>query len=211
MSLSERFPAKQVILPLTYGLLLCGPVLANTEARTDPATPPAEMASVNRSAGPHPQLPGSRLQGQAILRFLGIRIYHARLWVGPGFRADKPTEHPAVLELEYLRDFKGADIAQRSLKEMRRAGPLSEAQAQRWLSQMERTFPDIRAGDRLTGHFQPSRGASFWHNGRPTGQVADADFASAFLGIWLASTTSEPAMRQALLGLNETGKAPDGR
>jgi hypothetical protein len=212
MQYSQHFPSKQALLALLFSLCLCGPAIANTsDANAGPAATHSGQAGAAGNADPHPQLPGSRLRGQAILRFLGIRIYHARLWVGPGFRADKPTEHPAVLELEYLRDFKGADIAQRSLKEMRRAGPLSEAQAQRWLSQMERTFPDIRAGDRLTGHFQPSRGASFWHNGRPTGQVADADFASAFLGIWLASTTSEPAMRQALLGLNEAGKAPDGR
>ncbi len=198
---SEPYPSKQAFffLALLFSLCLCGPALANaSDANASPAAT-------------HPQLPGSRLRGEASLRFLGMRIYHARLWVGPDFRADKPAEHPAVLELEYLRDIKGAAIAERSLQEMRRAGPLPETQAQRWLSQMQRIFPDIRAGDRLTGHFQPNRGASFWHNGQPTGQVADADFARAFLGIWLASTTSQPAMRQALLGLTEAGNAATGR
>ena len=212
MRYSEHFPSKQALLALLSSLCLCGPTVASaSDANADPAVTRSGQARAAGTADPHPQLPGSRLRGEASLRFFGMRIYHARLWVGPDFRADKPTEHPAVLELEYLRDFKGAAIAERSIQEMRRAGPLSEAQAQRWLSQMERTFPDIRAGDRLTGHFHPSRGASFWHNGRPTGQVADAHFARAFLGIWLASTTSEPAMRQALLGLNDASNAPGGR
>lgn len=151
-------------------------------------------------AGAHPQLPGSRLRGEATLRYFGLRIYQARLWTLPGFDPDRPTEQPLVLELEYLRDFKGGAIAERSVQEMRRAGSLPEAQAQRWLAEMQRVFPDVKAGDRLAGLHQPGQGAAFWHDGRPLGSVADPDFGRRFFGIWLAASTSQPAMRQALLG-----------
>jgi len=154
----------------------------------------------------HPQLAGSRLQGEATLRYFGLRVYHARLWTLPEFRGNPLAEQPLVLELEYLRDLKGSAIAERSLQEMRRAGPIPEAQAQRWLAEMQRIFPDVKAGDRISGQLLPGQAARFWHNGSPAGQIDDALFARLFFGIWLAPTTSEPDMRQALLG--QAGRGP---
>ena len=149
----------------------------------------------------HPQLPGSRLQGEATLRFFGLRVYHAKLWTLPDFKSGQSTEQPLVLELEYLRELRGKAIAERSLQEMQRAGPIVESQGRRWLNEMERIFPDVKAGDRISGHHMPGQGARFWYNGRLTGQVDDPAFARLFFGIWLAPTTSEPGMRVALLGL----------
>jgi len=153
----------------------------------------------------HPQLPGSRLQGEATLRYFGLRVYHARLWTLPDFRASQPADQPLVLELEYLRNLKGNAIAERSLQEMQRAGSIPEAQAQRWLAEMQRIFPDVKSGDRISGQLLPGQGVRFWHNGRLAGQMDDALFARRFFGIWLASTTSEPDMRLALLGQAEAG------
>lgn len=183
-------------LILTVGLAVGVSALANTpEPAATSNTPITAMPS-----GGHPQLPGSRLQGEATLRYFGLRVYHARLWTLPEFRSRQPSEQPLVLELEYLRQLKGSAIAERSLQEMRRAGPMPEAQARRWLAEMQRIFPDVKAGDRITGQHLPGQGARFWRNGRAVGQVDDADFGRLFFGIWLAPTTSEPDMRLALLG-----------
>ena len=153
----------------------------------------------------HPQLPGSRLQGESTLRYFGLRIYTARLWTLPDFRVSQPTEQALVLELEYLRDLQGRAIAERSLKEMQRGASVSASQAQRWLADMQRIFPDVNAGDRISGQHLPGQGARFWLNGRPAGQIDDPEFARLFFGIWLAPTTSEPDLRQALLGRSEGG------
>jgi hypothetical protein len=83
-------------------------------------------------------------------------VYDARLWVGPGFRQSEFDRHPLALELAYLRAFTGADIARRSIDEMRRAGSFDAAQ-----------------------------------------------FARLFFAIWLGPSTSEPALRQALLAGTE--------
>ena len=153
----------------------------------------------------HPELPGSHLQGEATLRFFGLRIYHARLWALPDFQSSQSTEQPLVLELEYLRDLKGALIAERSMQEMRRVAPISDTQSARWLADMQRIFPDVASGDRISGLHMPGRGVRFWHNGRLVGQIDDATYGRLFFGIWLAPSTSEPAMRLALLGLAATG------
>jgi hypothetical protein len=135
---------------------------------------------------------------------LGFQVYDARLWTAPGFSADDYAAHAFALELAYLRDFDGEDIAKRSLKEMRGIGAFSAEQGARWLARMKELFPDVKKGDRLTGLYQPGAGVSFLHNDRPAGEVRDADFARLFMGIWLSPRTSEPAMRDRLLA----GAAP---
>jgi hypothetical protein len=85
---------------------------------------------------------------------------------------------------------------------MQRAGPISEQQSQQWLAHMQRLFPDVKNGDRLTGQHLPGQGANFVYNGQPLGRVDDPEFARRFFGIWLAPTTSQPDMRTALLGLS---------
>ena len=64
------------------------------------------------------------------LRVWGFEVYDARLWTPRGFRHSQYVQHPFALELQYLRRLDGADIASRSVDEMRRVGPISDAQAQ---------------------------------------------------------------------------------
>jgi hypothetical protein len=157
------------------------------------AQPTALPAEVNNA------LPNAYAAGSGRMRFFGLNIYDARLWVTPGFRADNYAQHPLALELNYLRSLSGKSIAERSLQEMRRAGPITPAQASRWLDAMQNAFPDVSATDRITGLHAPTEGARFWLNGRPSATIADVEFSRLFFGIWLADTTSEPALRTALL------------
>ena len=145
-------------------------------------------------------LPGVQRAGGSRLTVWGFQIYDASLWVAPGFRASDWAGKPLALELAYLRSFDGADIARRSLDEMQRAGPIAPEQAALWLRTMTQAFPDVKKGDRLTGIYEPGAGVRFLHNGRTTANVRDAQFAQRFFAIWLAPTSSEPALREALLG-----------
>ncbi|MDI1243794.1 MAG: chalcone isomerase family protein [Rhodoferax sp.] len=144
-------------------------------------------------------LPTAALAGQAKLSFWGFEVYQASLWVAPGFTAAAYANHGFALELVYLRDFAGADIAKRSLAEMERQAPRRAEQAQRWGDQMQALFPDVKAGQRLTGIHQPGVGARFVFNGQPLGEISDPEFARLFFGIWLSPQTSEPKLRLALL------------
>lgn len=145
-------------------------------------------------------VPGAVMSGQFRMTFWGFDVYKATLWIAAGFNETAFEQGSFGLELLYLRDFKGADIARRSLVEMRRQGPLPAEQEAAWESQMRNLFPDVKNGDRIVGVNQPGVGATFWCNGRPLGDVKDPEFAKKFFGIWLSSQTSEPALRRALLG-----------
>jgi hypothetical protein len=142
---------------------------------------------------------GLQAAGSGRLTWFGIQAYDATLWVAPGFRRAEFERHAMGLELKYLRDFSARDIARRSLDEMRRAGPIAPADAQRWQEQLQQVLPDVRAGDRILGLHRPGRGASFLVNGRTAGEITDPAFSARFFGIWLAPATSEPKLREALL------------
>jgi len=196
---STRWFAEKVLALATAILGWTAGAAAQTQAERPPAHATTSIAALAPS-GEHPLLPGGRLQGQATLRYWGLRVYQARLWTLPDFQPDNATQQPLVLELKYLIDLQGQAIAERSLQEMQRAGPIAPEQASRWLSILRSLLPDVKAGDRLVGRLEPGRGLRLWHNERPLGPVADAQFAALFFGIWLAPSTSEPAMRLALLG-----------
>lgn len=155
------------------------------------------------------EAPGLQWLGSARLSVWGFKVYDASLFVAPGFRAEDYARHAFALELRYLRDFRNEDIARRSIEEMRRVGSFSEAQAAQWMAAMRQAFPNVRAGERITGVHKPGgadAGVRFLTNGKITGEIRDAEFARLFFGIWLAPQTSEPAMRQELLSAPQGNK-----
>ncbi|TSE35422.1 chalcone isomerase family protein [Tepidimonas charontis] len=193
---------------LLAACLAASPAWANA---ADPGSAPAEASTA--SPGAASLLPAAALVGAGTLRFFGIPIYEARLYAGLGWRADALGREPIVLELTHARRFRGRDIARRSIDEMRRAGPLEPADEAAWLRAMQRLFPDVQAGDRIAGLWQPGVGARFVHTSpdgriRVLGELADARFAERFFGIWLAATTSEPGLRQASLALPSPPTTP---
>lgn len=177
---------------LAAGLALMAALAFSPPAVAQPAPLPAEAQQIAGDLS---------LRGQMRFRVWGFEVYDAALWTAPGSDPAALDGQVLALELRYLRDFQGRDLAERSIKEMRRVGALSAELERRWLDDMLRLFPDVRAGERLLGLQRPGAGASFWLNGRFRGEVRDPEFARRFFGIWLSPQTSEPALRRALLGL----------
>ena len=161
------------------------------------------MPSAARAQEPPPELlaevPGAQWVGTARMRYFTFNVYDASLWVAPGFSAGRYAQSTFGLQLSYLRSLDGKAIAQRSLAEMRRGASITPAQDERWLSAMQTAFPDVKAGDRITGLHQPGVGARFWFNGMARSAIPDTEFSRLFFGIWLAESTSEPSLRTALL------------
>lgn len=171
-------------------LLLAALPLVAAASRAPQALPP-EVAA---------ELRGAQLLGKGQLRYLGLHVYDIRLWGEPGATVRDPQAATLALELEYARALDGQAIAERSLKEMKGLARVDSAQAERWLQQMRQIFPDVKKGDRITGVQHPGEAARFFVNGQPRGEVRDAEFTRLFFGIWLSPRTSQPKLREALLG-----------
>ena len=161
----------------------------------------AVQAEVSREAlQPRPTLLAvlrtPRLLGQHRLTYWGFEVYDARLWANAPFAAQDWAKQLLVIELRYLRDFKGADLAQRSIDEMQGQRPLSAAQLQTWSATLQALMPNVRAGEHITGIYSPDKGMQLLHQDRLLGELRDAEFAQRFLGIWLAAESSQRQLRQ---------------
>jgi len=152
---------------------------------------PAEVAA---------EIPGARLIGATRLRFLGLSVYDIRLWSDSAKATTEPLSTVLALELEYARSLSGAQIAERSLQEMLGIDSSAAAQADSWLARLRKIIPDVKKGDRITGVQRPGESTLFFINGALKDEVRDAGFTRQFFGIWLSPRTSQPKLREALLG-----------
>lgn len=144
---------------------------------------------------------GLSVRGEGVLRFFGIKVYDARLWAPAKTLAKSLSPNDAfALELVYDMSVKGRDIAERSTVEMRRVGYSNEAKLKAWGEEMLRIFPDIKKGESLIGVSVPGKGAKFYSREKLIAYADDPEFAKAFFDIWLSEKTSEPKLRERLLG-----------
>ena len=164
---------------------------AAAASAASPSAAPPLPAPVARLA------PELRVVGAGAFTFLGMSIYDAFYWADA---RSWSIASPFALDIVYHRNIDGARIAERSTKEIERLGYGSPDERERWARAMKAIFPSVGKGDRLTGVNLPTRGAAFFHNGRPIGEIADPAFAQAFFGIWLDPRTSAPEFRRRLLG-----------
>jgi len=185
------------------GMGACAAVAAKAAAWAVPAwANPAAPAPAGKQPLTHLG-PTLWPRGEGGLRFLGLPIYTARLWVAEGFEPTDYAQHPLALELTYSRAFSARQIAERSFQEMERQTTVKQADKANFIEKMIAIFPDVKPGHRLLGLHSPTQGARFWSGSQPgaaaLGAVDDPTFSKLFFGIWLSSATSEPNLRQALL------------
>ena len=142
-------------------------------------------------------VPDARLVGQGRLTVFLWDVYDAFLYAPGGqWRPDQPF----ALKLSYLRRLYGQKIAERSTIEMRGQDFKDEEKLALWDEQMRRFFPDVDEGTSLTGIYTADGRSLFFFDNQEIGIFDDPEFGRQFFGIWLNESTSEPDLRQQLLG-----------
>ncbi|MDR3427542.1 chalcone isomerase family protein [Silvimonas sp.] len=157
------------------------------------------LTAATASAGWRSDLGNAQLIGEGDFRYLGFKIYSARL-----FSRHEPFDEnqPFALQLVYNRALTREKIADASVDELKRiyGAILSDTQLENWRKQMLRAFVDVQIGDQLTGVYLPGLGVRFYHGDALNAQIDDPVFARAFFSIWLDPATRDPALRTRLLG-----------
>jgi len=141
-------------------------------------------------------VPSASLVGKGRLTVLGFKVFDAALYAPDG--AYSPAR-PFALKLTYLRNFKGSAISGRSAEEMRKQGA-SQRQLDKWTGQMSAIFPDVKAGQSITGIRTSAGQAVFFLGRRKIGTISDPAFAKRFFAIWLGNQTANPRLRAQLVG-----------
>lgn len=151
---------------------------------------PAEIAGEIKASKPH---------GEGSLTWLFLTAYEAGLWTDA---REWSMKERFALTLVYHMSFSAEELAERTLKEMKALSPgLSKKTQQRHAMMLQRAFPAVKAGDRITALHTPGQPLRFFHNGRLTATSQDNTFADPFFAIWFSPETSEPRLRRALLRL----------
>lgn len=142
-------------------------------------------------------VPDAAEVGATRLKYLFWDVYDISLHAPKGeFGFSKPF----ALDIKYLLDLKGKDIAKVAKDEIKRQGISQPQLLERWHNQLKDIFPDVQKGDRITGFYGQDGYAYFYKNGQFIGSIQDPEFAVVFFKIWLGENTSQPQLRRALLG-----------
>jgi hypothetical protein len=144
-------------------------------------------------------VPAAEKVGHGRLTVLLWNVYDATLYApNKQYNASKPY----ALSLAYLLELKGADIAERSVEEMRKQGFKNDEKLSEWQRAMEGIFPDIKEGNVLTGIRDANGVTLFYLDDRRIGSIKDPQFSEHFFAIWLGENTSEPELRKKIMGLH---------
>ncbi len=175
--------------PLKGGVVILLLLLFSFSAR---ALPPPCTGNVIHAAHPY---------GKASLYKLLFHVYDAEFWT------DDPQgwnmKSPHALYLIYRVSIDKADLVERTLEELHRDKAVTEAMIAEYRKHLPVLFTDVKDGESITALYQPDNGITFCHDGIVTGVLKDPALAKPFMGIWLGRNSSEPGLRNALLGKGE--------
>ena len=141
---------------------------------------------------------GLRTVGQGEMRWLWFKLYDATLYSESG--RYELGRYPQALTLTYARAIEREDLLSATAAEWQRLGLGSETDRERWLGRLAALWPDVGAGDRLTFYVDSAGVGHFWWQDKPLGSLADPQFSAAFLAIWLADNSRDPALTRRLRG-----------
>lgn len=142
-------------------------------------------------------VPDATLVGKARLKVLFWKVYDAELYAPKG---DWSADEPFALSLNYLRKLEGEQIAKRTIVEIRKQGFEDEVTLARWFDDMRMIIPDVDKNTRITGVADTNQNTLFYSDGELIGEIKDPLFTQKFFDIWLGEKSSQPKMRNKLLG-----------
>lgn len=168
---------KTALAALALVFTAAGPVAAR----------PAEVANA---------IPGAQQVGEARYTLLAIPLFEAELWTGTGAFS---WSSPFALTLTYERSARQSTLINRSISEMSGRGAGNAQTLAPLRTQLERCFPNIARGDRVTGVSTSANTAVFYHNGARRCEIEWPNFRRHFFGIWLDGRDGQAATLSARL------------
>ena len=157
----------------------------------------AATAALADPLGTH--VPDAEIVGEARYKVFLFKIYDATLFAPQG-RYD--PDGVFALRLHYLVDASKAQIVKRSLVEMERQTQVDKAQLQIWKIFLDASFRDLKDGESATAIHNQDGSITFYLNDVEGETIKDADFADAFMNIWLSDKALDLDFSRTLRGLD---------
>ena len=144
----------------------------------------------------------SQLQpvGSGKLHWFGFTIYEASLWTANGNYDGIENNLPLALHITYRRDIDSKALVQRTVEEWKQLDIFSNEKRKSWGKRLESIWPSVKPGDSITTLFTEKKQTRFYHNSRFIDAIDEPEFGISLLSIWLHPETSEPDLREKLIG-----------
>ncbi|NVK26383.1 MAG: chalcone isomerase family protein [Gammaproteobacteria bacterium] len=144
-------------------------------------------------------LNGLNQLGKAKFSFMFWDVYESQLYTTSGVYPMTTENEQLVLKIKYLREIDKDDLVENTVEQWQHLG-ISDKQYSPYISKLNALWPDIKKHDELAIKIQ-NNVATFYFNGLKLGDINDHRFGQLFIDIWLSEKTSQPELRQRLLGL----------
>jgi hypothetical protein len=139
--------------------------------------------------------------GKASFSFLVWDIYNSQLATSTGKYPPATQSDTLIYTINYQRDISSKELVERTIEQWNHL-KISKDIYSPYINILNDIWPDIKKGDSLA-LVSNAAGSGFYYNDDLVGSIANTDFSPLFLSIWLSEKTSEPALRQKLLGGEE--------
>ncbi len=137
-----------------------------------------------------------KLVGEAQFKVLFWDIYKSRLYTKSGkFEQISPS---LIFEITYQKEISKQELIDRTREQWQKM-KISETEYKSYIPTLKNLWPDISSGDKLALKVEEN-GSDFYFNNEYLGSIDNKQFATIFLGIWLAPNTTDPDFRAKLIG-----------
>lgn len=136
--------------------------------------------------------------GEATFSVLFWDIYKSKLLTTSGNYPVEVTQDNLLFDINYLTDIASKDLINNTIEQWQHLGIAAEVY-QAYLPQLKTLWPDIKEGDSLSLLIHQGR-SIFYFNKQYIGVINEPEFGQVFLAIWLSKNTSQPKLRNKLLG-----------
>lgn len=136
--------------------------------------------------------------GNTVFSFLFWDLYKSKLLTTSKQFPLQSEDDKLLYEIEYFKAISAKSLVEKTVEQWQHLG-YEASRYEPYLNKLQRIWPDINPGDKLTFVMNNSNSA-FYHNKRLVGVMGDIEFGPLFLDIWLSEKTSEPELRKELLG-----------
>jgi len=137
--------------------------------------------------------------GKASFSFMLWDIYNSKLATSTGKYPLTDEKGTLVYTINYQRDISSQDLVERTVEQWEHL-KVGKNTYKPYVAPLSEMWPDIKKGDSLALVSNES-GSGFYHNDTFVGSIQNTEFSSLFLSIWLSQKTSEPDLREQLLGV----------
>jgi hypothetical protein len=198
ISLNIQASAVEEIIETTNEVAATANFLSDNEKKLSQCVVPKNTVNTQHELVDSTTNEDFKLLGQARFSVLFWDIYDSKLLTSDGEKPFSNVCQYSLFEIHYLRDISKKELLDNTVAQWRHLA-IKEAEYKAFVPVLADIWPDLKAGDRLSMLNQVGM-TDFYLNSKKIGEIKSLDFAKTFLRIWLDENTSEPKLREQLLG-----------